>query len=159
MPRRNLYGFIVILLAFLSLTAAPLKAQSAADQHISAPAPAAYDSANEVVLRGTISQVTTQPAPGLPLGLHLILSTAQGAVDAHLGPFLSSLAAQKGLVSGASVQMVGVKAHLAAGDLFLVRTVIVGGQTIVVRNANGFPVRQVAPQPRVVRGTEQKDGL
>jgi hypothetical protein len=123
------------------------------------PAPVVYNATNEVVLRGAIAQVITRPAPGLPLGLHLVVSSEQGNVDAHLGPFLAACAGQKGLVAGASVQMVGVMAHLPAGDIFLVRTIVTGGQTIQVRNANGIPVRQVAPTPRVVRGADQKGGL
>ena len=130
------------LFSSLALVAGSAFAQSAPEpQGAAAPAPA-YNTANETIVNGTISQVLTHPATGLPLGLHLMVSTPKGAVDAHLGPYLAPVAEQKGLVSGATVRMLGVMMHLPAGDVFVVRTISLGGQTIVVRSTSGLPVRQ-----------------
>jgi len=130
------------LFSSLALLAGSAFAQSAPElQGAAAPAPA-YNTANEIIVNGTISQVLTHPAVGLPLGLHLMVSTPQGTVDAHLGRYLAPLAGQKGLISGAPVRMTGVKMHLPAGDVFVVRTISVGGQTIVVRSTSGIPLRQ-----------------
>ena len=101
----------------------------------------AYDTTKEVILRGTISEVVQRPAAGLPMGLHLMVSTGQGTVDVHLGPYLGRSAAEKGLVAGAQIQMYGMTTHFDAGDVFLARVVVVGKQTITVRNEHGIPVR------------------
>jgi hypothetical protein len=157
MPRALLFFSVALLLSFALESAF---AQSASGPQGQAAAPVGYNAANELVVRGTIAQVVTHPAPGLPLGLHLMVSSTQGVVDAHLGPYLAPVAGQKGLAPGAAVQMLGVITHLPAGDVFLVRAISVGSETIVVRSRSGIPVRQLGPAHRVVRGADQqKDGL
>src|SRR5579872_5984938 len=47
-----------------------------------------YDSSKEITLEGTISSILRKGEPGMMFGGHLILSTARGTVDAHLGPWL-----------------------------------------------------------------------
>ena len=150
-------SFLPVILELL-LVPGSVRAQSVGPP-ASPPAPVVYSAAAETVLRGTITQVSTRPAPGLPLGLHLMVSTAQGPVDAHLGRFPAAAAEQKGWVPGVSITLVGVTVHLPAGEVFLVRTIAAGGQTTVVRNARGFPVRQVPPVQREVRGVDPKAGL
>ncbi len=160
MPRAILDCSAALLLSVLLPAARPAFAQSAAMPQEVGAASVAYNTASEILLRGTISQVVTRPAPGLPLGLHLMVSTAQSTVDAHLGPYLTAIADQKGLVPGASIQMLGVMSHLAAGDVFLVRTLTVSGKTIVVRSTSGIPLRQFAPNaPPARSGSEHTGGL
>jgi hypothetical protein len=101
-----------------------------------------YSAANEVVVAGTISEVVTHPASGLPLGVHLMLSTSQGNVDVHLGPYVAKALDFAALAQGAAIQVTGAMAHLAAGDVLLARTVVVGSRTFVVRNQNGLLLRQ-----------------
>lgn len=138
------------ILYAVSLFATPqLFAQSQPAPGAPVAAPRMYDTAKESVVRGAISEVVSRPKVGLPLGLHLIISTAQGAVDVHLGPYFARIAAQKGLVAGATIQVTGVSAHFAPGDVFLARLIVIGNETLVVRNANGFPVR---PLPAGSRG-------
>ncbi|HKM90827.1 MAG TPA: hypothetical protein VJX29_09435 [Candidatus Acidoferrales bacterium] len=153
-----------ILHAFLSLSlfaaiALPAFAQTPGGSAAAQPTPHAYDITKEVILRGTISQVVQRPAAGLPLGLHLMVATGQGTVDVHLGPYLGRIAAEKGLVAGAAIQMYGVTTHFAAGDVFLARIVVVGNQTITVRSENGFPVRPIPAGARTTRGPQPAGGL
>ena len=146
-----------VLLLTLSLCAAPARAQSG-----SSPAPAnprVYDASKETVISGTIASVTTKAKPGLPLGLHVMLSTAQGQMDVQLGPYFARIAAKEGVVAGATIQVTGVASHFNAGDVFLARTVTVGGKTITVRNKNGFPARPGASGARVVGGAQPAGGL
>jgi len=161
--RRPIYPSLAAVVLGLAAFAAPAPAQStqsSQSQAQAAPAvPRVYDATREVVVRGSITQTTTKPAAGLPMGLHLTVATAQGNVDVHMGPYFSSLASEKGLIPGAVVQVTGVSVHLAAGDVFLARTVVVNGQTLTVRNANGFPVRQSAPPARTVLHPEPAGGL
>jgi hypothetical protein len=121
--------------------------------------PRMYDAAKETVVSGTISEVVTRPKAGLPLGLHLMVSTAQGQEDVQLGPYFARIAEQKGLVPGATIQVTGVSSHFAAGDVFLARTVTIGNQTITIRNRNGFPVRPAARVTRTVRGMQSSGAV
>jgi len=118
--------------------------------------PRMYDAAKEVVLNGTISEVVSKPKAGLPLGQYLMLTTTQGQVAVHLGPYYGRIAADKGLVPGATIQVTGVAMDFAAGEIFLARTVVAGGKTLTIRNQNGIPVR---PSPAANRGAQPAGGL
>ncbi|HMD30759.1 MAG TPA: hypothetical protein VKG84_02535 [Candidatus Acidoferrales bacterium] len=153
--------FLAPLLAFAAaLSAPPALAQSQAET-ATAAVPRVYDVSREVVLRGTISQVVSQPAAGLPRGFHVLLSTAQGTVDVHLGPYLGRSPAAKRLITGAAIQVTGVTTHFEAGDVLLARIVLVGDQTITVRNENGMPLslRPVPPGARANRSLQPAGGL
>jgi len=118
-----------------------------------------YDSTKEVVLSGTISEVVTRPKAGLPLGLHLMLETTQGQVDIHLGPYAGRIATQRGLVPGATIQVTGMTMHFSAGDVFLARTIVVGNQTLTIRNQNGMPIRTAPAGTRAASGASPEGGL
>ena len=161
--RRPIRPSIAAVVFGFAAFAAPALAQSTQNnqsQAQAAPAvPRVYDATREAVVRGSITQTTSKPAAGLPMGLHLTVATAQGSVDVHMGPYFSSIAGEKGLIPGAVVRVTGVTMHLAAGDVFLARTVVVNGQTLTVRNENGFPVRQGAPPTRTVLHPAPAGGL
>ena len=122
-------------------------------------APHMYDASRETVVSGTISEAVARPKAGLPLGLHLMVSTSQGQVDVHLGPYLGRIAEQKGLVPGASIRVTGVSSQFSAGEVFLARTVTIGKETITIRNRNGLPVRPVAAGRRTARDMQPTGGL
>jgi hypothetical protein len=46
-----------------------------------------YDVSKEVTLRGTVSSVLHEPAPGMIWGSRLMVETAFGTLDASLGRF------------------------------------------------------------------------
>jgi hypothetical protein len=156
MRRSQSPGFLHSLLA-LSLFVAI--ASPAFGQTQRGGAPGAYDISKEVTLRGIITQVVQRPAAGLPLGLHLMVTTAQGTVDVHLGPYLGRAATEKGLVVGAAIQMSGVTNHYPGGDVFLARILVVNDQTITVRNERGFPLRPVPAAARTERSLQSTGGL
>jgi hypothetical protein len=149
----------ILSLSLFAAIASPALAQNQSGSAAALPAPRGYDVTKEVTLRGTISEVVQRPAAGLPLGLHLMVSTGQGTVDVHLGPYLGRTAAAKGLVAGAAIQMSGITTHFAGGDVFLARILVVGNQTITVRNENGFPVRPVPAAARTASGAQSSGGL
>jgi hypothetical protein len=149
---------VVLPLAF-SISVAPTAcAQTSPATTTATTAPRLYDAAKETAVSGTISEVVTRPKAGLRLGLHLMVETAQGRMDVQLGPYFARIAAQKGLLPGATIQVTGETFHYATGDVFLARTITVGNQTITVRNRYGFPVRPVPAGKRIVRGTQQTGG-
>ncbi len=147
----------VLIFALCSILAPQSFAQSQAPAAKNAPG--MYDSTKEVVLNGTISGVVARPKPGLPLGLYLTLTTTQGQLAVHLGPYYGRVAAEKGLVAGATIQVRGVSTSFAAGEIFLARTITIGGQTLTIRSQNGFPVRPAANGRRGAQGTQATGGL
>jgi len=143
---------VFVLLSPQSFAQSPQPAAAAASPAV----PRMYDATKEVVLNGTISEVVSRPKTGLPLGLYLMLTTTQREVAVHLGPYYGRIAAEKGLVPGATIQVTGVTSTFTAGEIFLARTVVVGGQTLIIRNQNGIPVR---PPPAVSRSAQLAGGL
>ena len=144
----------IFLFSLLVIAAPAALAQAQSGTNPATVAPRIYDATKETGISGTITEVTTKAKTDLPLGLHLMVTTAQGAVDVHLGPYFARVAAQDGLVPGAAIQATGVVSHFTAGDVFLARTVTVGNRTLTIRNRNGFPARPMPAGARVVRGTQ-----
>lgn len=102
-----------------------------------------YDAAHEVTLQGTVKEVMAKPAAGSPLGMHMIVATSSGDVDAHLGLLSVKAASDAGLVPGATVEVVGAMAQVGGRNLLLVRKLNVGSQTIEIRNERGIPAFQM----------------
>lgn len=96
-----------------------------------------YDKAHEVTLTGTIEEVVAKPAPGSPIGLHLLVETSSGVVDTHLGPYLAK-EVKDALQTGTTVQIVGAMITAHGKDFLLARQLIFSGRLVTVRNANGF---------------------
>ncbi|HUJ40520.1 MAG TPA: hypothetical protein VLW54_08240 [Candidatus Acidoferrales bacterium] len=154
--------FLLSATLLFSLSIAVTPGARAQAQTGSSPAPVnprAYDASKETVISGTITEIVSKPKPGLPLGMHVMVSTAQGQMDVQLGPYFGRIARQKGVVAGATIQATGVVSHFDAGDVFVARTVTVGNETIPIRNRNGFPSRRETGGTRVVRGTQPQGGL
>jgi len=151
-----LLPFGVFLLAIFVLQVPQSFAQSQEPATAATTAPRIYDPKKEVVLNGTISELVSKPKAGLPLGQYLMLTTTQGQVAVHLGPYYGRIAAENGLVPGATIQVTGVPSSFAAGEIFLARTVVVGGKTLTIRSQNGIPVR---PSPAANRAAQPAGGL
>ena len=104
-----------------------------------------YDSTHETAVKGTIEKIVTDPAPGMPLGTHLILKTDGGEIDAHLGPS-SQLATKYALATGQSVELTGYTISQNGGNVLLVRILKTDNQVILLRNEHGFPLRGAIPR-------------
>jgi hypothetical protein len=105
-----------------------------------------YDKAHEITLNGTVKSLVPRNVSGGPAGLHLILTTSQGAVDAHVGPYLTK-DVQKQLTAGTAVQIIGAKETVHGKSYLLVRQLIFGGRLINVRTANGILTPAEANRP------------
>ena len=137
-----------VLLAFFAL---PVGAQPVDETH---PAPSRmiiYDSAHEVTINGTVKSVLAKHVAGSPAGMHLLVTGAQGTVDAHVGPFIPKTIRQA-LHMGLPLEVVGSMTTVRGKQFLLVRQLIYGGQTITVRNSHGFllaPARSsLDPSPK-----------
>lgn len=105
---------------------------------------AAFDASHPVTLQGTIQTVVTHPAPGTLLGEHLMIATTTGMHDVHIGPYLAKTAVGKTLHTNDNVTVVGSPMNLNGKPIFLASQLVVNGQTIPVRNRNGFLIHPPA---------------
>jgi hypothetical protein len=95
---------------------------------------------NEITVTGTIQQVVSEPAPGRPQGLNLVLTTPRGAVDVSVGPYLAS-DVKESLSTGQSVQIAGFVRTFNGQNYLLARELTIAGGQVTVRNEHGFLVR------------------
>jgi hypothetical protein len=121
-----------ILLSLVSLLP-PVQAQTAAR-----PAgPLSYDVSEEQTLHGTVSSVVTKPATGMIGGSHLLLTTISGPVDASLGVFGLPGEDVASVAAGQQVELTGILKTILDKQVFLVRTVKLGGEVYTIRNEHG----------------------
>ncbi len=137
--RKLLGGLGLTVLTAFSFLAAPVEAQNAATTKKNATAQK-YDAASETTLNGTVTSVISNPTSGMLIGVHLILSTSSGNVDADLGPFALKGNNPVSVSTGEAVTVVGVMMTIRNSQVFMTRTVQAGGQTYTLRNQNGFPL-------------------
>jgi hypothetical protein len=154
---RKLPGGLALTAAIaMTLLAAPAGAQTAAaTKKISSDG--AYDVRNERTLTGRVTSVVAHPRPGMLGGVHLLIATPSGTVDAHLGPFALMGSNPVTVSAGDSVKVVGVMTTVRSNPVFITRTVTVGSKTYIIRNEKGFPSLPAAAPPSslVSKGGQQ----
>jgi hypothetical protein len=147
---------LITLLAFSAVAA------SAASDHATTPKRAVltsrYNASKEVMIQGTIQSVVRAPAKGTVLGTHLMLATSKGPVDAHVGDFITRGPNAVKFSSGQAVKVVGVSTTINKHQIFLVRTVEVGGRTVQVRTSTGFLIVPGA-KGKIVQANAYKGGV
>jgi hypothetical protein len=121
-----------IALGFSSLAHAQQTSQSDAQQQLRS-----YSMSREVFLLGTVVKFDSASAT-LPMGAHVILQTASGQVDVHLGNAKVLQAAHFTLNPGDSVRIAGEPLALGDSTYFAARVVQKGAQAVAVRNTKGF---------------------
>jgi hypothetical protein len=128
-------------LAILCLAMAPtaLLAQRPHANVAGKPAPGSYDVSNDVALQGTILSYT-ENSQTPPIGTHVLLRTASGNQDVHLGDARLLHLAKMTLSPGMSVRFVGQPQTVGKSSVFLARLVQVGGQVLAVRSDRGLPL-------------------
>ena len=139
--KRLFAGLCVLALMSLIALSPPVQAQTA-ERHAG---PFSYDVSQEVTLKGTVSSVLTKPAPGMIMGSHVLLTTALGPVDASLGRFGLRSKSAVPVAPGQQIEVTGVMKTIKDKQVFLTRTVKIGGEVYTIRNEHGFPV---SPQAR-----------
>ena len=117
----------------------------------------AYDATQETVVEGTVLSYTAESATP-PIGAHLVLQTASGAIDVHLGAARFLQANNFSLATGDSVKVVGVKSDTRQGAVFLVRVIQKGGQSLVLRTANGAPLFVARTRALGAQKAQQQEG-
>ena len=135
--RRIESGLCLLATLAISLLATPLYANESVAPKRTVLA-SRYNLNKEITLQGTVESVVMKPAPGALVGAHLMVSTAQGTVDAHIGNHLFAGKHPASFASGQSVRLVGLMTTVGHLNVFLVRTIQTDNTTIKVRNEHGF---------------------
>ena len=138
-----------IALSFSSLAHAQQVSQADVQQLRS------YSMSREVFLLGTVVKFDSASTT-LPMGAHVLLQTASGQVDVHLGNAKILQAAHFTLSPGDSVRIAGEPLALGDSTYFAARIVQKGMQAVAVRNTKGFlatPASLMTPaQKEALRG-------
>ncbi|HXW62993.1 MAG TPA: hypothetical protein VEJ45_10355 [Candidatus Acidoferrales bacterium] len=137
---RKIAGAMCLLATLaISLLAVPLDADESAAPKRTVIA-SKYDVSKEVTIEGTVQALVTKPTPGMMVGAHLVVSTPQGTVYAHIGNRVITGPSAASFASGQAVKLVGVVTELNQQKVILVRTIETENRTITVRNEHGFLV-------------------
>jgi len=127
----------LVLLAFFSL-AAPGYAQTAAAT--TKPAvPSRYDVSKELTLSATVESVPEKSSSGLTQDSFLVLHTKSGMVNGRLTPFTLNGKGSISITPGEQVTATGVMMIYQNKQVFVIRTLEVGGRVYQLRNERGFP--------------------
>jgi hypothetical protein len=117
----------------------------------------AYDATQETVVEGTVLSYTAESATP-PIGAHLVLQTAAGAIDVHLGAARFLQANNFSVANGDSVRVVGVSSETRQGAVFLVRVIQKGWQSLVLRTTNGAPLFVARTRAQGAQKAQQQEG-
>jgi len=135
--RLNIFlAWLAGALLFSVSAAAQQKTQSTAEQKRS------YDVSREVSLQGTVVSFA-ENSSAAPLGPHVVIQTASGQVDVHLGDARLLQANRLTLAAGDSIRVIGEDVPYGAGSQFFARILQKGSQTLALRSTRGFPLRPV----------------
>jgi len=117
----------------------------------------AYDVSKEIKVDGTIDKIENN-ATGGPMGTHLLVITAQGVVDVHLGASLAVSAKNLGLSVGQSIHVTGMMTSVSGNSVLLARILTTSDHIYVLRNEHGAPARSLMPRSAAAANS-QKGGL
>lgn len=136
-----------LLIAVTSLTGIPANAQTAtaatpaADVRTNTMVPS-YDVTKEVKIQGTIQKIDSTGTNGIT-GTQILIQTANGVIDAHLGFGPASKPSYLGLAEGQSVTVVGMMQTMSGNSVLLARILTTANHIFVLRNEHGIPVRAI----------------
>jgi hypothetical protein len=131
-------AWLCSVLLFSASAAAQQKTQSAPQQGRD------YDVSREVSLQGTVVSFAENSSTA-PLGPHVVVQTASGQVDVHLGDARLLKANHLTLAAGDGIRVVGENVPYGTGTQFFARIIQKGSQTLALRSTRGFPLR---PAPK-----------
>jgi hypothetical protein len=98
-----------------------------------------YNPATETTVTGTVEEVKTVEGRHGWHGTHLTLKSADKTLDVHLGPESFLKAKGFSFAKGDQVEVTGSKVSAKGGEAIVAREVKKGGETLVLRDAQGIP--------------------
>ncbi|HEX4542053.1 MAG TPA: hypothetical protein VH114_02715 [Candidatus Acidoferrum sp.] len=129
---KNKFGFLLAASLAICLSAGAQQAKQADLRQLQS-----YDAGREVQVVGTIVKFDSASSV-LPMGTHVLMQTASGQVDVHLGNARVLAANHLALNAGDNIRIVGEPMALGDGTYFAARIVQKGMQAVAVRNTKGF---------------------
>jgi hypothetical protein len=130
--QKNKFSFLLAASLAFCLSAVAQQAKQADLSHLQS-----YDAGREMQLVGAV--VKYDSASGVPpMGAHVLVQTASGQVDVHLGNARVLAANHLALNAGDNIRIVGEPMALGDGTYFAARIVQKGMQAVAVRNTRGF---------------------
>ena len=143
MKAKRFLRSIVSGVAFLAVAAWVVVPASAQRQGASAaavkPRPGSYDIAKDVSVQGTVLKYT-ENSQTAPIGTHVLVQTASGVVDVHLGDARVLHLAKMTITPGANIRFIGQSRAIGTNSIFLARLVQMGTQILAVRTEHGLPL-------------------
>jgi hypothetical protein len=129
---------IASLMVFAALAVgSPASAQKKTPSGSSGPK---YDLQTETKIKGTVDEVKLPPKGSEKEIAHLQVKDGTNSIDAYLCPktFLDDMGMS--FAKGDEITMTGSKVKQGDADLFLVREIVKGNDSFVLRDAKGEPV-------------------
>lgn len=138
--RRSLLLSVCAALIVPALIAAPLSAQTPSSRPATNTMVPAYDLSKEIRVQGVIEKINGFGNSG-PIGTHILIQTASGVVDAHLG-FGSAVSSRNlGISVGQNVTIVGMMEKVDSSSVLMARILTTPSRVVVLRNEHGIPIR------------------
>jgi len=100
----------------------------------------AYDTETVATVSGTVKEVEeTTRTGGRSGGIHVVMKTEDGVVQAYLGPkwYIDNL--DLDLKKGDSVEVTGSRLYIDETEVIIVRSIKRGSETVVLRDEDGVP--------------------
>ena len=98
-----------------------------------------YDVSKDVSVQGTVVKYT-ENSQTPPIGAHVLLQTASGNVDVHLGDARLLRLAKVTVAQGTNIRIIGQMGMAGQNAIFFARLVQVGAQLVAVRSDHGLPL-------------------
>jgi hypothetical protein len=129
---------IIFLMTLVALVAKP--PAGAQKKQSSGPSAPKYDLQTETKIKGTIEEVKLPPKGSEKEIAHLQVNDGTNSIDVYLCPktFLDDMGMS--FAKADAIAMTGSKAKLGDADVFLVREIVKGNGSFVLRDAKGEPV-------------------
>jgi hypothetical protein len=134
----------VIVIAFFAVLSGGGASWAIAQSSISSPNASAsslqpWKASDETSVGGVIREVLTKKPMGAPIGLSFVMTGSQHTLTVNVGRDLDPQV--RDLVkAGETVRVTGVVRAFGGEDYLLAREMVIGGKTIELRTANGFPM-------------------
>jgi hypothetical protein len=96
-----------------------------------------WNSANEISVTDVIHEVVTGHTSGFPIGVNLLLDSAQSFQYASLGSQLNS-SIKSELAAGQSIKLKGIVTNINGQNFLVVRELTINQQTTEIRNNKGM---------------------
>jgi DNA/RNA endonuclease YhcR with UshA esterase domain len=136
-------GFRILCTALLLLLVAGDAATVSSQEKAGAQAPQAfpYSVDQEVALQGKVDQVKDYKCPVTGrVGSHITVTTDNGPIEVHLAPASFLKDYEIVFKPGDSVKIVGVKITFEGKPAVLARSVSIGRESFMFRDAKGRPL-------------------